>query len=133
MLTIKELTVKNFMSVGNQAQAINFANKNLVLVIGENMDLGGDDAGARNGTGKTTIINALSYVFFGEALTNIRRDNLVNKTLSLRGTSTGEHGIWLNKKKYLKKEHESSLFLMKNIKKALDPNNIMNPGKIFDL
>ena len=51
------------MSVGNQAQAINFADKNLVLVIGENMDLGGDDAGARNGTGKTTIINALSYVF----------------------------------------------------------------------
>ena len=80
MLTINELTVKNFMSVGNQAQAIKFANKNLVLVIGENMDLGGDDAGARNGTGKTTIINALSYVFFGEALTNIRRDNLVNKT-----------------------------------------------------
>ena len=68
------------MSVGNQAQAIDFANKSLVLVIGENMDLGGDDAGARNGTGKTTIINALSYVFFGEALTNIRRDNLVNKT-----------------------------------------------------
>ena len=80
MLTIKELTVKNFMSVGNQVQAINFADKSLVLVIGENMDLGGDDAGARNGTGKTTIINALSYVFFGEALTNIRRDNLVNKT-----------------------------------------------------
>ena len=68
------------MSVGNATQSINFANKNLVLVIGENMDLGGDDAGARNGTGKTTIINALSYVFFGEALTNIRRDNLVNKT-----------------------------------------------------
>jgi DNA repair exonuclease SbcCD ATPase subunit len=68
------------MSVGNQVQAINFSDKSLVLVIGENMDLGGDDAGARNGTGKTTIINALSYVFFGEALTNIRRDNLVNKT-----------------------------------------------------
>jgi DNA repair exonuclease SbcCD ATPase subunit len=80
MLTIRELTVKNFMSVGNATQSINFANKNLVLVIGENLDLGGDDAGARNGTGKTTIINALSYVFFGEALTNIRRDNLVNKT-----------------------------------------------------
>ena len=53
MLTIKELTVKNFMSVGNQAQAINFEGKNLVLVLGENVDLGGDDAGARNGTGKT--------------------------------------------------------------------------------
>ncbi len=68
------------MSVGNTAQGINFDNKSLVLVIGENLDLGGDDAGARNGTGKTTIINALSYVFYGEALTSIRRDNLVNKT-----------------------------------------------------
>jgi DNA repair exonuclease SbcCD ATPase subunit len=80
MLIIKDLTVKNFMSVGNSAQAIKFDNKHLILVLGENLDLGGDDAGARNGTGKTTIINALSYVFFGEALTNIRRDNLVNKT-----------------------------------------------------
>ena len=44
------------------------------------MDLGGDDAGARNGTGKTTIINAISYAFYGDALTNIRKDNLVNKT-----------------------------------------------------
>ena len=82
MLTIKNLTLKNFMSVGNATQSIDFANKNLVLVLGENMDLGGDDAGARNGTGKTTIINAISYVFFGEALTQIRRDNLVNKTNS---------------------------------------------------
>ena len=80
MLTIKSLSVKNFMSVGNTVQRINFDGKHLVLVIGENLDLGGDDAGARNGTGKTTIINALSYVFFGEALTSIRRDNLVNKT-----------------------------------------------------
>ena len=80
MLTVKTLTVKNFLSVGNQAQAINFEGKNLVLVIGENMDLGGDDAGARNGTGKTTIINAISYAFYGDALTNIRKDNLVNKT-----------------------------------------------------
>ena len=80
MLTIKTLNVKNFLSVGNQAQSINFEGKNLVLVIGENMDLGGDDAGARNGTGKTTIINAISYAFYGDALTQIRKDNLVNKT-----------------------------------------------------
>jgi len=80
MLTIKTLIVKNFLSVGNQAQSINFEGKNLVLVIGENMDLGGDDAGARNGTGKTTIINAISYAFYGDALTQIRKDNLVNKT-----------------------------------------------------
>jgi len=80
MLTVKTLTVKNFLSVGNQAQAINFEGKHLVLVLGENIDLGGDDAGARNGTGKTTIINAISYAFFGDALTQIRKDNLVNKT-----------------------------------------------------
>ena len=80
MLKIKTLTVKNFLSVGNQAQAINFEGKNLVLVLGENLDLGGDDAGARNGTGKTTIINAISYALFGDALTQIRKDNLVNKT-----------------------------------------------------
>jgi DNA repair exonuclease SbcCD ATPase subunit len=49
-------------------------------VLGENLDLGGDDSGARNGTGKTTIINALSYALYGGALSNIRKDNLVNKT-----------------------------------------------------
>jgi DNA repair exonuclease SbcCD ATPase subunit len=44
------------------------------------LDLGGDDTGARNGTGKTTIINALSYALYGAALTNIKKDNLINKT-----------------------------------------------------
>ena len=77
MIQIKDLTVKNFMSVGNATQAINFDRKDLTLVLGENLDLGGD--GSRNGTGKTTIINALSYALYGQALTNIRRDNLVNK------------------------------------------------------
>jgi DNA repair exonuclease SbcCD ATPase subunit len=43
------------------------------------LDLGGDDSGARNGTGKTTIINGLSYGIYGTALTNIKKDNLVNK------------------------------------------------------
>ncbi len=72
--------MKNFMSVGNSTQAVNFDRKDLTLVLGENIDLGGDDTGARNGTGKTTIINALSYALYGTALTNIRKDNLVNKT-----------------------------------------------------
>jgi DNA repair exonuclease SbcCD ATPase subunit len=66
------------MSVGNATQAINFDRQDLTLVLGENLDLGGD--GSRNGTGKTTIINALSYALYGQALTNIRRDNLINKT-----------------------------------------------------
>ena len=78
MIRIKTLTVKNFMSVGNVTQAIDFDRRDLTLVLGENLDLGGD--GSRNGTGKTTIINALSYALYGQALSNIRKDNLVNKT-----------------------------------------------------
>lgn len=79
MIKIKNLTVRNFMSVGNQTQAVDFDKGQLTLVLGENMDLGGDDSGARNGTGKTTIINGLSYAIYGNALTNIKRDNLINK------------------------------------------------------
>lgn len=67
------------MSVGNQTQAIAFDKGELTLVLGENLDLGGDDSGSRNGTGKTTIVNALSYAIYGNALTNIKRDNLINK------------------------------------------------------
>jgi DNA repair exonuclease SbcCD ATPase subunit len=79
MIKIKDLTVRNFMSVGAQTQAITFDKGQLTLVLGENLDLGGDDSGARNGTGKTTIINGLSYAIYGNALTNIKKDNLVNK------------------------------------------------------
>jgi len=78
MIQIKNLTVKNFMSVGAATQGIDFDRNDLTLVLGENLDLGGD--GSRNGTGKTTIINALSYALYGQALSNIRKDNLVNKT-----------------------------------------------------
>jgi DNA repair exonuclease SbcCD ATPase subunit len=79
MIRLKTLTVKNFMSVGNQTQAVNFEREQLTLVLGENLDMGGDDSGSRNGTGKTTIVNALSYSLFGQALTNIKKDNLINK------------------------------------------------------
>ena len=82
MIKIKDLTVRNFMSVGNQTQAIDFNQQQLTLVLGENLDQGGDDSGSRNGTGKTTIINALSYALYGKALTNIRANNLINKTNS---------------------------------------------------
>ena len=82
MIKIKNLTVKNFMSVGNQTQAVDFDKQQLTLVLGENLDQGGDDSGSRNGTGKTTIVNALSYALYGVALTNIKRNNLINKTNS---------------------------------------------------
>ena len=70
------------MSVGNQTQAVDFNTEQLTLVLGENLDQGGDDSGSRNGTGKTTIINALSYALYGTALTNIKKNNLINKTNS---------------------------------------------------
>ena len=76
---IKNLTVKNFMSVGQNTQAVDFEQGHLTLVLGANLDLGGDDTGSRNGTGKTTIINALSYALYGQALTNIKKENLINK------------------------------------------------------
>ena len=60
-------------------------------------------------------------------------DLLIKKTLELNGTITGEHGVGLHKKAYLLQEHGDSIPLMKTIKKSIDQNNIMNPGKIFDL
>ena len=78
MLTINSITLKNFMSVGAVTQGVTFDQDQLTLVLGNNIDLGSD--GSRNGTGKTTLVNAISYALFGTAITNIRRDNLINKT-----------------------------------------------------
>jgi len=80
MFHLKNITVKNFLSVGNQTQAVDFDKQSLTLVLGSNLDLGGDDTGSRNGSGKTTIVNALSYALYGQALTNIKKENLINKT-----------------------------------------------------
>ena len=60
-------------------------------------------------------------------------DDLISKALELEGTITGEHGIGLQKKHYLLKEHPDNIPVMKSIKRSLDVNNIMNPGKVFDL
>ena len=71
MININNVTIKNFMSVGNVTQAVRFTDAGLTLVLGNNVDLGGD--GSRNGTGKTKIINALSYALYGNALTTFAR------------------------------------------------------------
>ncbi len=60
-------------------------------------------------------------------------DSLIKKALELNGTITGEHGVGLHKKEYLLEEHPDNIPVMKSIKRTMDPNNIMNPGKIFDL
>lgn len=57
---------------------------------------------------------------------------IYDKVLELGGTVTGEHGVSITKAPYMKKERADSIGTMKAIKKALDPKNIMNPGKMFD-
>lgn len=59
-------------------------------------------------------------------------ERLVEHTLALGGTCTGEHGVGLRKKKYLPKEHGPALEWMRQIKRLFDPENLLNPGKIFD-
>ena len=77
-ITLQNITLRNFLSIGAVTQAVDFDKKDLTLILGENLDLGGD--GARNGTGKTTLIQGLSYALFGTPINNIRKDNLVNRT-----------------------------------------------------
>ena len=60
-------------------------------------------------------------------------NKLIDKALSLDGTVTGEHGIGIQKKTYLIKQHPDNIPLMKSLKRTMDPHNILNPGKIFDL
>jgi len=78
MILIKNITLRNFLSIGAVCQAVNFNRQDLTLILGENLDLGGD--GARNGTGKTSLIQALCYALFGVPINSIRKDNLVNRT-----------------------------------------------------
>lgn len=78
MVLIKTITLRNFLSVGAVTQAVDINKGELTLILGENLDLGGD--GARNGVGKTTLVQALCYALFGVPINNIRKDNLVNRT-----------------------------------------------------
>ena len=80
MLKIKSITAKNFLSIGNVTQSVNLDRTDLTLILGENLDLGGDDSGSRNGVGKTAILHAVSYALYGAALTSIKKDNLINRT-----------------------------------------------------
>ena len=78
MIKFKSITAKNFLSIGNITQALNLDTENLTLILGENLDQGGSDSGSKNGVGKTAILNALCFGLYGQALTNIKKDNLVN-------------------------------------------------------
>jgi D-lactate dehydrogenase (cytochrome) len=81
--------------------------------------------------------NLHTAVFFPHSDTRSRdcanqlNKRLVELALALGGTSTGEHGVGIGKAKYMAQEHGPALEVMRQIKRALDPNGILNPGKIF--
>jgi D-lactate dehydrogenase (cytochrome) len=59
---------------------------------------------------------------------------LMRRAIAMQGTCTGEHGVGLHKIGYLIDEHgEDTVSVMRSLKAALDPKNIMNPGKLFSL
>lgn len=68
--------MRNFLSVGNATQALKLNRDGLTLILGENLDVGG--VNSRNGVGKSTILQAVSFGLFGVPLSNIKKDNLVN-------------------------------------------------------
>lgn len=76
MLVIKNVTIKNFLSCGSVTQVIELDKTGLILVLGENLDLGGN--GSRIAVGKTTLLQAISFGLYGQPLTNIRVNNLIN-------------------------------------------------------
>lgn len=78
MLNLRSIVLKNFLSVGAVSQSITFEKSNITLVLGENVDLGGD--GNRNGVGKSALLQAVSYALYGEGINSIRKDNLINRT-----------------------------------------------------
>jgi D-lactate dehydrogenase (cytochrome) len=58
-------------------------------------------------------------------------ERLVQRALKFGGTCSGEHGVGVGKLKYLEAEHGEALAVMRAIKRAIDPNNLMNPGKLI--
>ncbi len=73
-------------------------------------------------------------LLYSDAQTNIAmaaHNRLVKRALKMQGTCTGEHGIGMGKKEFLLAEHGDAVAQMKKIKQAFDPDNLMNPGKIF--
>jgi D-lactate dehydrogenase (cytochrome) len=58
---------------------------------------------------------------------------VVRRALAMEGTCTGEHGVGIGKQGYMKEELGDAVDLMKDLKKAFDPENLLNPGKVVQL
>ena len=69
----------------------------------------------------------------GQLIADLAFADIVEETLKRKGTITGEHGVGLAKKPFLRKQlGDASHDLLKLVKRSLDPENLLNPGKIFD-
>jgi DNA repair exonuclease SbcCD ATPase subunit len=80
MIKINNIKAKNFLSFGAVEQTLELDNEQLTLILGENIDLGGAAEGAKNGCGKSSLFQMISYALFGTAINSIKRDNLINRT-----------------------------------------------------
>jgi len=58
-------------------------------------------------------------------------DRIVSAAVEMGGTATGEHGVGIGKRKFMRQEHAAGVDLMRGIKELVDPNGIMNPGKVI--
>jgi|JTFO01.1.fsa_nt_gb DNA repair exonuclease SbcCD ATPase subunit len=76
MIKLESISIRNFLSIGNVPQVLDLANNGLTLILGENMDVGGNNS--RNGTGKSSIVQAISFALYGSPISKIKIDNLVN-------------------------------------------------------
>ncbi|RMH15240.1 MAG: hypothetical protein D6698_11435 [Gammaproteobacteria bacterium] len=84
MLTLKNVTIRNFLSFGNDPITIDLNTNKLTTITGRNLDAGIDLT--RNGTGKSTIIDAIAYCIYGKSVRGISNPKLVNKLIK-PGTS----------------------------------------------
>ena len=123
MISIKTLTMRNFLSIGAVCQSLNFENQDLTMIIGENLDVGNGMTG-RVGTGKTTLIQAISFAFFGEAINKIKKDNLINRTNEKGMVVTLEFSVGSDHYKIVRGRKPNILKFIKN--------NIDDPSKSSD-
>jgi hypothetical protein len=92
MIKIKHLTIKNFLSIGNQTQSINFNQDQLTLILGENLDLGGTDVGSKNGAGKAQPLT--SKILTPSGWTTMGELSVGDEVLSQDGTPSKITGIY---------------------------------------
>ena len=103
------------------------------------------EAGSGHPGGSLSATDLMTALFFGGILrydpknpkdiesAKAHSDRMVMRALAMGGTCTGEHGVGYGKMGFLQAEHGDALTLMRSLKKAFDPDNIMNPGKIISL